>query len=66
MADVHLVLSDDDSIPDPFGTNHPGALVILVVAGAATIGSMAWLYRRNEEAHEHLQKQLESLASRLT
>lgn len=51
---------------DPFGTNHPGALVILTISTLATFGLMAWLAKRNTEAHASLQEQLNALDTRLT
>lgn len=60
MADTHTDLND------PFGTNHPGALVIVGLSTLATFGSMAWLHRKNEEAHTHLQAQLDEINGKLT
>lgn len=47
-------------------SQSPFALLILGASTIATIGSMAWLHRRNQEDHDNLQKQLNALNTRLT
>jgi len=51
---------------DPFGTAHPGALVVLGLSTLSTFGAMWWLHQQNEKDHERLQEQLNTLNRRLT
>jgi len=51
-----------NDVNDPFGTNHPGALVVLGLSTVATFATMAWMGRKNEEAHQDLQAQLNDLS----
>jgi len=51
---------------DPFGMNHPGAVVILGLSTLSTFGAMYWLHRQNTKDHERLQKQLDQISSALS